>query len=595
MTAIKSREPAGPKPRDGLRIVVGGEEGAGKTALIGRLVASGSVPKDQPGRGIPVDIWRHFAAGRRAFAAADIADDAQHARHMVSAASSADVAILLVDARSGITDRIMHDSRIATLLGIREIALVINKMDLVDYSEQAFDAIVESYREFAASLDTLKVTPIPVAAASGENIAAHSDKMHWFKGPSVLEYLETVEVSTAAQDQPFRFPVQSIVTDLDSRGFTGTLASGSVSRGDNASVARLRLASRIERIVSAEGGDLERATAGDMVTLVFADHLDASPGDVIADPAHAPDVTDQFAAHIVWFEEAPLFPGRSYSLHVGTRTVVATVTSLRHKLELQSGAEEAGHNLARNEIGFCHLATLEPIALDACRDNRITGSFILADRLTGATVGAGMVAFALRRASNIRHQHYEVNKQARSAMKSQCPCIIWFTGLPSAGKSTVMNLVEQRLHRQGVHTYSLDGDNLRGGLTRDLGFTDADRVENIRRAGEVAKLMVDAGLVVLCAFVSPFRAERRMVRELVGEGEFVEVFVDTPLETCIARDPKGLYRKAREGKVFHVTGIDSPYEAPEHAEIHLQPAVGKDADAQADAVLSELIRRGITA
>lgn len=595
MTAIKSREPAGPKPRDGLRIVVGGEADAGKTALIGRLAASGSVPKDQPALSTSTDHHRRFATARRAFVAADIADDAQHARHMVSAASSADVAILLVDARSGITDRIMHDSRIVALFGIREIALVINKMDLEDYSEQAFDAIAEAYREFAASLDTLKVTPIPVAAASGENIAAHSDKMRWFKGPSVLEYLETVEVSTAAQDQPFRFPVQSVVTDSDSRGFTGTLASGSVSRGDNASVARLRLASRIERIVSAEGGDLERAIAGDAVTLVFADHLDASPGDVIADPAHAPDVTDQFAAHIVWFEEAPLFPGRSYSLHVGTRTVVATVTSLRHKVELQSGAEEAGHNLARNEIGFCHLATLEPIALDACRDNRITGSFTLADRLTGATVGAGMVAFALRRASNIRHQHYEVNKQARSAMKSQRPCIIWFTGLPSAGKSTVMNLVEQRLHRQGVHTYSLDGDNLRGGLTRDLGFTDADRVENIRRAGEVAKLMVDAGLVVLCAFVSPFRAERRMVRELVGEGEFVEVFVDTPLETCIARDPKGLYRKAREGKVFHVTGIDSPYEAPEHAEIHLQPAVGKDANAQADAVLSELIRRGITA
>lgn len=508
MTAIKSREPAGPKPRDGLRIVVGGEAGAGKTALIGRLAASDSIPKDQPALSTSTDHHRRFATAQRAFVAADIADDAQHARHMVSAASSADVAILLVDTRSGVTDRIMRDSRIAALLGIREIVLVINKMDLVDYSEQAFDAIVESYREFAASLDTLKVTPIPVAAASGENIAVRGDKMRWFKGPSVLEYLETVEVSTAAQDQPFRFPVQSIVTGPDSRGFTGTLASGSVSRGDNASVARLRLASRVERIVSAEGGDLERAIAGDTVTLVFADHLDASPGDVIADPALAPDVTDQFAAHIVWFEEAPLFPGRSYSLHVGTRTVVATVTSLRHKVELQSGAEEAGHNLARDEIGFCHLATLEPIALDACRDNRITGAFTLADRLTGATVGTGMVAFALRRASNIRHQHYEVNKQARSAMKSQRPCIIWFTGLPSAGKSTVMNLVEQRLHQQGVHTYSLDGDNLRGGLTRDLGFTDADRVENIRRAGEVAKLMVDAGLVVLCAFVSPFRAER---------------------------------------------------------------------------------------
>jgi bifunctional enzyme CysN/CysC len=466
-------------------------------------------------------------------------------------------------------------------------------MDLVHFSEKAFDAAVLAYREFAASLGTLNVTPIPAAARSGENVMARSKKMRWFRGPSVAEYLETVVPRAAGA---LRIPVQRISGEgRDFRGFAGTVASGSIARGDNARIARSGLSSRVARIVAADGGDIERAKAGDAVTIVFSDHLDVSRGDLIADPERGPEVSDQFAAHVVWFEETPLLPGRSYSLRMGTQTVTATVTTLKHKVELATGAEEAGHNLAMNEIGFCNVATIEPVAFDACGDNRATGAFVLTDRLSGKTVGAGMVAFALRRASNIRHQHYEVDKQARSALKSQRPCIVWFTGLPSAGKSTVMNLVEQRLHRQGAHTYSLDGDNLRGGLTRDLGFTDADRVENIRRAGEVAKLMVDAGLVVLCAFVSPFRAERRMVRELVGEGEFVEVFVDTPIETCIERDPKGLYRKAREGKVFHVTGIDSPYEPPERPEIHLRPAAGRDAAAQADAVFAELIRRGITA
>lgn len=520
MALLKSRKPArkkrvAEKPRDFLCFVVCGSAGSGKSTLIGRLVAeTGPAPEDRLAPPLPNNAaYRHFGTGTRAFAAADTPGHEQSARDMMCGALSAGVAVVVVDARAGITDAAMRHSRIAALLGIREIALVVNAMDLAHYSEKAFDSVTAAYREFAASLGALRVTAIPVAARSGDNVAVRSKKMRWYKGPSVLEYLEAADA--------------------------------------------------------------------------------ASGGEAVTDPKEPAEVSDQFAAHVVWFGETPLLPGRGYSLRMGAQTVAATVTSLRHKIELATGAEEAGHNLALNEIGFCNLATIEPVVFDACAGNRATGTFILIDRMTGMTAGAGMVAFALRRASNIRHQHYEVGKDARAALKSQRPCIVWFTGLPSAGKSTVMNLVEQRLHRQGVHTYSLDGDNLRGGLTRDLGFTDADRVENIRRAGEVAKLMVDAGLVVLCAFVSPFRAERRMVRELVSEGEFVEVFVDTPLEICIARDPKGLYRKAREGKVFHVTGIDSPYEPPERAEIHLEPAAGRDAGAQADAVLAELIRRGI--
>jgi len=625
MPASKIRRHSKRKGRDLLRVVACGSVDDGKSTLIGRLlVETASVPEDQlealkalsrrygtvrggldyallldgleaeREQGITIDVaYRYFGTKRRAFIVADAPGHEQYTRNMVTGASNADVAILLVDAHVGITDQTMRHSRIAVLLGIREIALVINKMDLVRFSKDSFDKTVSAYREFAVSLGPLSITAIPVAARDGENITAHSNRMRWHKGPTILEFLETVKMSKGSKPQPFRFPIQRVSRDTPNfRGFAGTVASGSISCSDVVKVARSGLPSRIARIVTVDG-DHKSAQAGDAVTLVLSDQVDISRGDIIAEPDRLPEVTDQFAAHIVWFDETPLLPGRSYSLHIGTQTVGATVTTLKHKVELETGGEEAGRSLAMNEIGFCNLSTLSPVALDPYADNHATGAFILIDRITAATVGAGMVAFSLRRASNIRHQHYEVDKASRATAKSQRPSIIWFTGLPAAGKSTIMNLVERRLHERGVHTYALDGDNLRGGLNRDLGFTDADRVENVRRAGEVAKLMVDAGLIVLCAFVSPFRAERRMVRELVGPDEFLEVFVDTPLAICEARDPKGLYRKARAGKAFHVTGIDSPYEPPERPEIHLIADKKTDAGAMADIVLAELLRRKV--
>jgi bifunctional enzyme CysN/CysC len=611
--------------RDLLRVVTCGSVDDGKSTLIGRILfETGSVPKDQlialeslskrfgtvrggldyallvdgleaeREQGITIDVaYRYFGTKKRAFVLADTPGHEQYTRNMATGASNADVAVLLVDARAGITRQTMRHSRIAALLGIREFALVINKMDLVHYAQKRFDEIVRGYREFAATLSNVKVTAIPAAARSGDNVVARSKKMRWYKGPSVLAFLEKVKTDSGLANKPFRFPVQRVSRDTpDFRGFAGTIASGSVKQGESVKVARSGLVSKIARIVTADG-DRARADAGEAVTLVLKDQLDISRGDLIAIEKYSPDVADQFAAHIVWFEEAPLLPGRNYDLRIGTQTVGATVTALKHKVELSTGDEEAGRSLAMNEIGFCNLATQEPVALDPYAENRTTGAFILIDRLSAKTVGAGMTAFALRRATNIRHQHYEVDKSARAQAKTQRPCIVWFTGLPSSGKSTVMNLVEQRLHGKGAHTYALDGDNMRGGLSRDLGFTDADRVENIRRAGEVAKLMLDAGLIVLCAFVSPFRAERRLVRDLVGKDEFIEVFVDTPLEVCIERDPKGLYRKAREGKAFHVTGIDSPYEPPQRADIHLHGGAKDAADTLAEKVIEELSRRGI--
>jgi bifunctional enzyme CysN/CysC len=623
MPATKTRKYFPSKSRDLLRVVACGSVDDGKSTLIGRLLAeTSSIPEDQlealktlsrrygtvrggldyallldgleaeREQGITIDVaYRYFGTTRRAFIVADAPGHEQYTRNMVTAASNADVAILLVDARTGITNQTMRHSRIAA--GIRNIVLVINKMDLVRFSKEPFDKVVNGFREFSSTLGNVKIVAIPVAARSGENVVTRSKRMSWYKGPTVLRFLETVKINKATKAQPFRFPIQRVNRDTPNfRGFAGTVASGSVRRGDTVKVARSGLPSRIARMVTADG-DRELARSGDAVTIVLSDQIDISRGDLISAPNHLPDVTDQFAAHIVWFDETPLMPGRSYLLHIGTQTVGATITTLKHKIELETGGEEAGRNLAMNEIGFCNLSTLSLIALDPYTDNRATGAFILIDRMTAATVGAGMVAFSLRRASNIRHQHYEVDKASRAAVKAQRPSIIWFTGLPAAGKSTIMNLVERRLHERGVHTYSLDGDNLRGGLNRDLGFTDADRVENIRRAGEVAKLMVDAGLVVLCAFVSPFRVERRMVRELVGPDEFLEIFVDTPLAVCEARDPKGLYRKARAGTAFHVTGIDSPYEPPEQPEIHLTADKKTDASAMADIVLAELARRRV--
>jgi bifunctional enzyme CysN/CysC len=608
--------------RDQLHIVACGSVDDGKSTLIGRLlIETGSVTDDQLERlselsrryggvsdeleyallldgleaereqGITIDVaYRYFATARRAFVVADTPGHEQYTRNMLTGASTADLALLLVDVRHGVTTQTKRHARIAALLGIRQVLLVINKMDLVDHAEQPFVAVRDAFGRFAEPLGFAAITAIPVAARRGDNVARPSAHMPWHHGASVLEHLESVEV-TSARPQALRFLVQSVTrANGDFRGLAGLVASGDIVRGETLHVSGSGRTVRVDRIVTLDG-DLDRAASGDAVTLVLAEHADIARGDVLARPGATPQVTDQFAAHLVWLDEHPLLPSRTYLMRVGTRMVPASITALRHRIDIETGGKVAGRTLAANDIGVCNVSTAMPVALDAYADNRATGAFILIDRDSAATVGAGMVDFSLHRASNVRKQSFVVDKAARARQKGQRPCIVWFTGLPGAGKSTIMNLVEQQLARRGVHTYALDGDNLRRGLNHDLGFTDEDRVENIRRAGEVARLMVDAGLVVLCAFISPFRADRRMVRELVEANEFLEVFVDTPLTECMARDPKGLYAKARAGHTRHVTGLDSPYEPPEAPELHI---VTTDAPAEslADRVIEELERRG---
>jgi bifunctional enzyme CysN/CysC len=607
--------------RDQLHIVACGSVDDGKSTLIGRLlIETGSVTDDQLARlcelsrryggaadeleyallldgleaereqGITIDVaYRYFATARRAFVVADTPGHEQYTRNMLTGASTADLALLLVDVRHGVTTQTMRHARIAALLGIRHVLLVVNKMDLVDHAEKPFVAVRDAFERFAAPLGFAAITAIPVAARHGDNVARPSPAMPWHRGATVLEHLESVEVA-GARPQALRFLVQSVIrADGDFRGLAGFVASGDIVRGETLAVGGLARTVRVDRIVTLDG-DLDRAASGDAVTLVLADHADISRGDVLARPGAEPETTDQFAAHLVWLDEHPLLPSRTYLLRVGNRMVPASITALRHRIDIETGGKVAGRTLAANDIGVCNVSTAVPVTVDAYADNRATGAFILIDRDSAATVGAGMVDFSLHRASNVRHQTFVVDKSARARQKGQQPCIVWFTGLPGAGKSTIMNLVEQQLVRRGVHTYALDGDNLRGGLNHDLGFTDADRVENIRRAGEVARLMADAGLVVLCAFISPFRADRRMVRELVGANEFLEVFVDTPLGECMARDPKGLYAKAQAGRVRHVTGLDSPYEPPEAPELRLVTTEAT-ADRLAEQVVVELERR----
>ena len=623
MHGIVSPVPA-TSDRELLRFVACGSVDDGKSTLIGRLlIETGSVSDDQLAalaklsrrygttgddldcallldglesereQGITIDVaYRYFGTKRRAFVVADTPGHEQYTRNMVTGASNADVALLLVDVRHGLADQTMRHSRIAALLGIRHIVLVANKMDLVDFSEPAFAELEKSYREFAASLGFAAVAAVPVSARDGDNVASNSARMPWYKGPTVLELLETIDPAADAKATPPRYVVQSVIrADNDFRGLAGFVASGSFAIGDTVALGRSGESANIARIVTFDG-DQDRAETGQAVTLVLDRHRDAGRGDILAPAEAAPQITDQFAAHLVWLDEAALLPGRTYMLRLGTQSVSAAVTSLRHKVEIETGGKSAGRTLELNDIGFCNIATATPVALDPYADNRATGAFILIDRTSGATVGAGMVAFSLRRASNVQWQDFKVNKATRALMKAQRPCIVWFTGLSGAGKSTIMNLVEQQLVQRGFHTYALDGDNVRHGLNQDLGFTDADRVENVRRVGHVAKLMVDAGLVVLCAFISPFEAERKMVRDLVEPGEFFEVFVDTPLSVCLDRDPKGLYAKARAGKVQHVTGLDSPYERPEHPELRLLTDA-KSAEDLASDVIAELGRRGI--
>jgi bifunctional enzyme CysN/CysC len=521
-------------------------------------------------QGITIDVaYRYFATPRRAFIVADTPGHEQYTRNMATGASTADLAVVLVDARKGVLIQSRRHSYICSLLGIRSIVLAVNKIDLVSWSEQIFNRIVEEFLGFVGPLKFSSIVAIPMSARYGDNTASLSQRTPWYDGPSLLDHLETVEVQQIAARLPLRFPVQWVNRpDLDFRGYAGTLASGSVAVGDNVVVASSGKVSRVERIVTFNG-DCDSATAGDAVTITLADKIDIGRGDVLVPPQLRPEVADQFSAHLLWMSEEPLLPGRSYLLRIGTNTLPAQVTALKHRIDVNTLERRPGRTLGLNEIGFCNLSTASPVAFDAYADNRRTGAFILIDRFTHATAGAGMIAFGLRRATNIHRQSHLVDKTARAALKHQTPCVLWFTGLSGSGKSTIANLVERALHQRGVHTMMLDGDNIRHGLNRDLGFTEVDRVENIRRAGETARLFVEAGLVVISCFISPFRAERDMVRELLAPGEFAEIFVDVSLEECIRRDPKGLYAKALAGEIRNFTGIDSPYEVPQDPDIHV--------------------------
>ncbi|GLQ06588.1 sulfate adenylyltransferase subunit CysN [Sneathiella chinensis] len=524
-------------------------------------------------QGITIDVaYRFFATDKRKFIVADTPGHEQYTRNMVTGASTADVAIILVDARKGILTQTQRHSFLVSLLGIRKVVLAVNKMDLMDYSETVFEDIRSSYEAFANQLGFDEIMAIPLSALEGDNIIANSENTPWYSGPALIDYLETVQIDQDLDAKPFRMPVQWVNRpNLDFRGFSGTIASGRVKVGDGIVVPASGKTSTVKRIVTFDG-DLEEAFAGQAVTLVLEDEIDISRGDMLAGLQDRPACADQFEAKLVWMSEEDLLPGRNYILKLGTSTTTGRVSSLKYKVNVNTLEHVASKTLALNEIGICNFALDKPIAFDPYADNRQTGSFILIDRFSNATVAAGVIDFPLRRADNIHWQSVDIDKATRSEQKSQKASVLWFTGLSGSGKSTIANMVEKKLHALGKHTYLLDGDNVRHGLNKDLGFTDADRVENIRRVGETAKLFVDAGLISLVSFISPFRSERQMARGLLEEGEFIEVFVDTPLEVCEERDIKGLYAKARAGEIKNFTGIDSAYERPENAEIIIDGA-----------------------
>ncbi|MBO8085862.1 MAG: sulfate adenylyltransferase subunit CysN [Marichromatium sp.] len=544
-------------------------------------------------QGITIDVaYRFFTTDRRKFIVADTPGHEQYTRNMATGASTAEAAVLLADARKGVLTQTRRHSYIVSLLGIRHLVLAVNKMDLVDWDRETFERISADYRAFAARLGIDAVTCIPVSALTGDNVTAASERMPWYDGPTLLGYLEGVDVERDLRAGPFRMPVQWVNRpNLDFRGFSGTVAGGEVRVGEPLVVLPAGKRSTLARIVTMDG-ERERAGAGEAVTLVLDDEIDVSRGDLIAGAEARPEVADQFAAHLVWMDEQPLLPGRPYLLRTATAALNAQVTEIKHKVNVNTLEQTAAKHLALNDVAVCNLALDRAVPFDPYVDNRETGAFVLVDRISNATVGCGMIDFALRRAANIHHHAMEIDKRARAAAKGQKPCVLWFTGLSGAGKSTVADLVEQRLHAMGRHTMTLDGDNVRHGLNRDLGFTAEDRVENIRRVAEVARLMVEAGLIVCVSFISPFRSERRLARERLDDGEFLEVFVDADLDTCEARDPKGLYKKARAGEIPNFTGIGSPYEPPEAPELRLD-ANGSDPETLAEQVVELLAARGV--
>ena len=528
-------------------------------------------------QGITIDVaYRFFGTERRKFIVADCPGHEQYTRNMATGASTADLAVVLVDARKGLLAQTRRHSYIVSLLGLRQVVLAVNKMDLVGYDQAVFETIAQGYRALAAQLGIGQVQAIPLSALEGDNLLKASPNTPWYTGPALLQHLETVQVDSGEAACGLRLPVQWVNRpNQDFRGFAGTVAAGEVAPGDAVVVLPSARRSTVARVLGPDG-EVARAFAGQAVTLTLADEIDISRGDVIAAAGDPPPVADQFAAHVLWMGDAPLLPGRPYWLKIGARTVAASISEIKHRVDVNTQEHLAAKRLELNEVGYCNLGLEEPVAFMPYAQNHALGGFILIDRQSNDTVAAGTLDFALRRADNVHWQHLDVDKAARARIKGQVPKVLWFTGLSGAGKSTVANLVDKRLHALGYHTFVLDGDNVRHGLNRDLGFTDEDRVENIRRVAEVARLMADAGLIVLVSFISPFRAERRMARERFAQGEFIEVFVDVPLAVAEARDVKGLYRKARAGLIPNFTGIDSPYEAPEHPELHLDATASPD-------------------
>ncbi|MEV4932459.1 sulfate adenylyltransferase subunit CysN [Sphingobium sp. LSP13-1-1.1] len=541
-------------------------------------------------QGITIDVaYRFFATEKRKFIVADTPGHEQYTRNMVTGASTADLAVILIDARKGVLTQTRRHSYLAHLIGIRNIVLAVNKMDLVDYDQAVFDGIVKDYTEFAQSIGIKAFTAMPISGFRGDNITGPSANTPWYKGPALIEHLETVEVDQVSdQEKPFRMAVQWVNRpNLDFRGFSGQIATGTVRPGHAIRVLPSGKTSTISRIVTLDG-DLDVAVAGQSVTLCFADEVDCSRGDVIAASDNPPQAADQFEATIVWMADEEMLPGRPYWLKLGTQTVTATIQQPKYQVNVNTMEHLAAKTLDLNAIGIANLSTDRQIVFEPYETNRTLGGFILIDKITNATVAAGMLHFSLRRAQNVHWQATDVTREFHANLKNQKPAVLWFTGLSGAGKSTIANLVEKKLARMNRHTFLLDGDNVRHGLNKDLGFTDADRVENIRRVGEVAKLMTDAGLIVITAFISPFRAERDMVRQMMKPGEFIEVHIDTPLADAEARDVKGLYRKARSGELKNFTGIDSPYEAPEDPEIRID-TTAMTAEEAAEAIIARLI------
>jgi bifunctional enzyme CysN/CysC len=607
--------------RKPLRLLTCGSVDDGKSTLIGRLlIDTGQVFDDQLAalerdsrrygseldlsllldgpeakrqQGSTIDVaYRYVSTERRAFIIADAPGDEQYTRSMVTAASNTDLAVLLVDACKGLLTQTRRHALICALLGIKRVALVVNKCDLIDYDRATFELIREEFTRFTAGLGFDEIIAIPASARVGDNVVAACGNTPWYEGPSLLEYLENVNADTSALERPFRLSVQLInPTSAEFRGICGTVSSGRIKVSDRVVVYPSGASSVLARILH---GDDERqeAQAGDAVSLVLAGDVDVARGDMLAGAGPAPTMGDQFAAHLICFSEHGLLPGRSYLMRIGNRFVSAVVTTIKHRIDVNTGQKLAANRLEPNDIAVGTVFCAAAVPHDAYEHNRDTGAFILIDRFSNETVAAGLVDFDLYRAGTVRPQRLAIDRAVRARLKQQRPVAIWFTGLSGAGKSTIANALETRLHTAGYHTYLLDGDNIRQGLSRDLGFTEADRVENIRRAGEAAKLMVDAGLIVICSLISPFGAERQMVREMFGAGEFVEIFVDTPIDECIRRDPKGLYARALRGEIKNFTGLDSPYEAPERPELRL-PTVAHSAEQLAEQVLGVLRRQGI--